>query len=223
MSKIQLCDSLQTFPLFQGMGHGDMMQIVARTKFDFLKLSANEKLIREGECCKALYLLLNGMISVETSSNDGNYTITEFLEAPQVICFDSIFGITGYYRSNVYSTTDVALMAISRRDIVSMIGTYPIIRMNAMNMLAISYHKVQKRIWSHETSGIRERITNFIHLRLQYPAGHKLVKIHMERLAEEVGDSRLNVSRALNAMKKEGLVMLSRGMINIPKFEALLK
>lgn len=44
----------------------------------------------------------------------------------------------------------------------------------------------------------------------------------MERLAAEVNDSRLDISRALNKMQNEGLLQLSRGRITIPALEKLI-
>ena len=44
----------------------------------------------------------------------------------------------------------------------------------------------------------------------------------MEQLAREVNDSRLDVSRALNAMQRDGLLVLRRGRIEIPSLEHLL-
>jgi predicted transcriptional regulator len=44
----------------------------------------------------------------------------------------------------------------------------------------------------------------------------------MTRLAEEVNDSRLNVSRVLNDMQHKGLITLSRGKIEIQQLERLL-
>jgi DNA-binding GntR family transcriptional regulator len=43
----------------------------------------------------------------------------------------------------------------------------------------------------------------------------------MERLAQEMNDSRLDVSRALNAMQAEGLLRLHRGRIEVPSLERL--
>ena len=44
----------------------------------------------------------------------------------------------------------------------------------------------------------------------------------MERLAEEVNDSRLNVSRVLNRLQETGMLELHRGRIEIPQLERLL-
>jgi DNA-binding GntR family transcriptional regulator len=44
----------------------------------------------------------------------------------------------------------------------------------------------------------------------------------MTQLAQEVGDSRLDVSRVLNAIQSEGLLRLRRGIIEISSLELLL-
>jgi hypothetical protein len=41
-------------------------------------------------------------------------------------------------------------------------------------------------------------------------------------VAQEVGDSRLDVSNVLNAMQADGLLQLHRGRIEIPSLERLL-
>ena len=44
----------------------------------------------------------------------------------------------------------------------------------------------------------------------------------MNRLADELNDSRLDVSRALNALQREGKIVLRRGRVIIPLMERLL-
>jgi DNA-binding IscR family transcriptional regulator len=44
----------------------------------------------------------------------------------------------------------------------------------------------------------------------------------MEQLALELNDSRLNVSRVLNQLQRDGLVELHRGKIVVPQLERLL-
>lgn len=45
----------------------------------------------------------------------------------------------------------------------------------------------------------------------------------MTRLAEELNDSRLDISHALNDMQANGWLTLHRGRIQIPKLELLPK
>jgi DNA-binding GntR family transcriptional regulator len=44
----------------------------------------------------------------------------------------------------------------------------------------------------------------------------------MTQLAAEVGDSRLDVSHALNRLQDNGLLSLHRGRIEVPQMERLL-
>jgi DNA-binding GntR family transcriptional regulator len=44
----------------------------------------------------------------------------------------------------------------------------------------------------------------------------------MKQLANELNDSRLDVSKALNEMEEDGLLNLHRGRIEIPMLERLL-
>ncbi|MBF1590811.1 MAG: winged helix-turn-helix domain-containing protein, partial [Prevotella shahii] len=66
------------------------------------------------------------------------------------------------------------------------------------------------------------RIARFFIVHCLHPAGKKLVHIKMEKLANEMNDSRLNVSRALNHMQSQGLIELKRGRIAIPMLEKLV-
>ena len=45
----------------------------------------------------------------------------------------------------------------------------------------------------------------------------------MQRLADELGDSRLDVSRMLNQLQAESWLQLHRGRIEIPSLEKLLQ
>ena len=44
----------------------------------------------------------------------------------------------------------------------------------------------------------------------------------MQHIADELNDSRLDISRALNAMQEDGQLTLHRGRIEIPMLERLL-
>ena len=55
-----------------------------------------------------------------------------------------------------------------------------------------------------------------------YPAGSKTFYILMTQLADEIGDSRLDISRALNQLQDEGLLQLYRGRIKVMQMERLL-
>ena len=97
-----------------------------------------------------------------------------------------------------------------------------VFRLNLMNHLATQTQKLIQSQWRRNPLSLRERIVRFLFHHTLYPAGPKTFHILMERLAEEVNDSRLNVSRTLNRMQETGVLELHRGRIEIPQLERLL-
>ena len=91
-----------------------------------------------------------------------------------------------------------------------------------MNHLATQAQKLIQAQWRRSPQSLQERVVRFFFLHTLYPEGPKTFHILMERLAEEVNDSRLNVSRVLNRLQTMGLLELHRGRIEIPQVERLL-
>ena len=58
-------------------------------------------------------------------------------------------------------------------------------------------------------------------LRCITPTGRKKLQIRMEDLAEQIDDTRINVSKVLNELKDGGVIRLSRRIIDIPDMETL--
>ena len=65
------------------------------------------------------------------------------------------------------------------------------------------------------------RIVRFIAERCLTARGPKEIHIMMERLAYEVNDSRLNVSRALRDLREAGMIKTTRGKITVDALERL--
>ena len=91
-----------------------------------------------------------------------------------------------------------------------------------VNLFATQTQKLLMQPWRRCPQSLRERVIRFFVQHCTYPAGHKTFCILMERLAEELNDSRLNVSRVLNQLQEERLLELHRGRIEIPQLEHLL-
>lgn len=222
MAVLQLYDQLLQFPLFLGMSRDDITDVVGHTRFEFLKDAPHRLIIAEGSACTHLYFLLSGSVSVETHSDDGTYSITEQLAAPVILQPEAVFGYQQRYTHTYKSLSQVALLRIERSEIVRLTQDFLIFRINLLNLLATHTQKLLHRPWRRAPQSLRERIVRFISDRCVYPAGAKTIHIRMTQLAAEVGDSRLDVSRALNSLQDDGLLRLHRGIIEVPQLERLI-
>lgn len=222
MALLQIYDRLLQFPLFQGMSRDDLEIVAGHTRFGFLKMTAGRQVIHAGDPCTHLYFLINGSLKVESFSDDGRYSVVEQMSSPYILQQESIFGYYQRYTHNFYALTDVNFLMLDKEEVVRLSEDFLVFRLNLMNHLATQAQKLIQAQWRRSPQSLQERVVRFFFLHTLYPAGPKTFHILMERLAEEVNDSRLNVSRVLNRLQTMGFLELHRGRIEIPQVERLL-
>ena len=222
MAVLQIYDRLLQFPLFQGMSRDDLEIVAGHTRFGFQKVTAGRQIIHAGDPCTHLYFLINGTLKIETFSDDSRFSVIEQMSSPYILQQESIFGYYQRYTHNFYALTDANFLTLDKEEGVRLSEDFLVFRLNLMNHLATQSQKLIQMQWRRSPLSLRERIVRFFFQHTLYPAGPKTFHILMERLAEEVNDSRLNVSRALNRMQESGVIELHRGRIEIPQLERLL-
>lgn len=222
MATLQIYDKLLQFPLFQGMSRDDLEIIAGHTRFGFMKVASGRPVVKAGEACTQLFFLINGSVKVVTYSDDYGYSVEEHISAPYILQVEGIFGYHQRYTHDFFASSDVNFITIDKEEIVRLSEDFLVFRLNLMNNFATQTQKQIRQSWLHQPQTLRERVERFLTQHCVYPAGRKLFNILMTRLAEEVNDSRLNVSRVLNQMQKDGVLILSRGRIEVPQLERLL-
>ena len=118
--------------------------------------------------------------------------------------------------------TESHFITLTKDEVLRLLDDFLIIRLNLLNLLATQSQRRGRWPWRKAPSDLRQRIIRFFLDHSVYPAGPKTFRILMNQLAQEVNDSRLDVSQVLNAMQDENLLRLRRGIIEIPSLEHLL-
>ena len=222
MAILQLYDKLLQFPLFQGMSRDDLEIIAGHTRFGFERVGAGRCVAEEGAPCTCIHLLLNGTLRIETFSDDHRYWMTESMSAPYLFQLDAIFGYNQRYTHRFTALTEVNFITIDNEEVLRLLEDMLVLRLNLMNIYATQMQKLTHLPWRSCPQTLRQHVIRFIVSRCVYPSGHKRFHILMTRMAEELNDSRLDVSRCLNQLQRDGLLQLQRGMIDIPSLERLI-
>lgn len=220
---LQLYNILLQFPLFQGMGYFDLEKMVAHTRIDFRKHAAGERVAEAGAKCNEMLFLTNGTLRASRTAADGSYTIEEDIDAPFTAGSETMFGLTREYAHTLTTVTAANLFSLDKQELTRLLDSHDIIRINLLNAVSAAAQKRRAMLWTPAPGDLQQRIAVFLRDRCIKPQGRKVVIIKMTRLAEELNDNRLNVSRALNDWQDRGLVTLGRQRIVIPCFELLLR
>ena len=219
---LRLYDSLQQFPLFQGLSRAELLQLAGQTKFGFMKTGTGQTVVREDEACHQFLFLISGRLALTTTSDDRRYTVEEQLSAPWLLQPEALFGAHPHYTYTAATLGESHFITLSKDEVMRLLDDFLIIRLNYLNLLATQLQRKGRFQWRRSPETLRQRIIRFFVDHCLYPAGAKQFRILMTQLAQEVGDSRLDVSNVLNAMQAEGLLLLHRGRIEIPSLERLL-
>ena len=221
MPLLKIYDQLLQFPLFQGLGRDDLAQVAGHTKFGFQKVSAGQTVAAVDSPCTQLFFLLSGILRAETFSDDRAYSVVEEVTAPFLFQPDAIFGYHQRFTHTFKARTACSFITLDKTEVMRLSEQFLVFRLNLLNIFATHSQKLQQQLWHRYPETLTVRIARFLVCRCLYPAGSKTFNILMTRLADEVGDSRLDVSRALNLMQREGLLPLNRGRIVVPQLERL--
>lgn len=219
MEGLRLYTQLQIHPLFQGMERADLDEIITHTKFDFRKYNAQQVIAEEYSPCNHMLFLLSGTVTIETASDDRSYKMVEECAAPWLIPIDNLFGLRQHYTHTFKAKTTCHILAIDKGEVLTLAAGHLVFRMNLLNILSALSQKKEHILWRTFPKTLEERIARFLNQHCITPKGTKTLHIKMTRLAEELNDSRLDISRALNRMQEQGLIVLQRGRIQIPAIE----
>ena len=223
MPHTMLHEKLLELPLFQGMSRNDLEQVATSTKFRHLAFAKCKTVVNEGDVCDKIYFLIKGIISATGHADDNGYSITEIIQAPEILQPERIFGLTQRYTRTFTTVTDCTFICLDKLEIIELASKYEIFRLNMLNIICTKSQRLTRFPWRTQPKDIRHKIARFIEKRCLRPAGEKTVHIKMERLSDELSESRLNISRELNAMDAEGIISLRRGEIYISALERIIR
>ena len=222
MEGLQIYEKLLQFPLFQGMSRDELELVAGHTRFGFTKMTPGKTVVAEGDMCSQLIFLINGTLRIETVADDRGYLVVERMGAPFILQPEVIFGYSQRYTHTFIAEERSNFITIDKDEVLRLSEDFLVFRLNLLNLFATQAQKLARQPWRYSPASLDDRLVRFFSQHCVYPAGPKWFYILMNRLALELNDSRLNVSRALNRLQSKGLLTLHRGKIEIPLLEHLL-
>ena len=197
---------LMELPLFRGVSHARLAQVVGEAKFHFLKFPAGEVIIRAGEPCTHISFVISGSVRSTIVNNNGRFAVSQTLAAPAVIAPDFLFGKFTNYPGSVEAIDSVGLLKISKTDYINILNSDPVFMFNYLNTLSMNAQKALKGILSLTTGEIDERIAFWIIALTQRGSTDIRLTCRKRDLCSLFGVQRSVFDSGLQAMKERGLL-----------------
>lgn len=216
-------DKLLRLPLFTGMSLDELQRIMSKTKIDFGKYEEGSAIVRKGEKCSRLLIVVDGTVESFAESDDGSFSLSELLHAPVILQQNAIFGRFQEFTRTVKAVSKVSTITLDKTEIQSLISKSMVFRLNLLGTFSTVLQKREQELWRQSATSLEDRIIFFFRLHCLTPVGQKFFKIKMQTLAGILNSKRRDVSQALNSLQDQHLLVLSRGKVEIPDMHRLLE
>jgi CRP/FNR family transcriptional regulator len=178
------------------------------------KFRTNEPLIREGQFISSFPLIINGMIRISRTNDDGNELLLYYLKENEV-CAMSLTCCMAHSKSNVMAfaeiETEALMVPVELLD--KWIYEYPSWRQFVMQTFQSRFRELIETIDSIAFLKLDERLVKYFVDRYQKSGNMTFSGTHQE-LALQLNTSREVVSRLLKKLEKDGKIELSRNFID---------
>lgn len=177
----------------------------------------NEALIREGQFIASFPLVINGLIRISRTSDDGNELLLYYLQENEV-CAMSLTCCMARQTSNVNAVaeepTEVILLPVEMLD--TWISKYPSWKQFVMQTFQNRFREMIDTLDAVAFMKLDERLIKFFTDRNKKSGATTFTGTHQD-LALQLNSSREVISRLLKKLEKDGKIELSRNFIDFSR------
>ncbi len=178
---------------------------------------ANEFLIREGQFISSFPLVLNGLIRISRTNDDGNELLLYYLKGNEV-CAMSLTCCMTKVTSNINAVAEepaeVIMLPVELLD--SWISKYPTWKQFVMQTFQNRFRELLDTVDSIAFMKLDERLIKHFKDRNLNSGATTFTGTHQD-LALQLNTSREVISRLLKKLENDGKIKLSRNFINFSK------
>lgn len=206
---------IMDLPLFQGMSHEKVSELIEKTKFHFFKFSAGDKVIIAGESCEYVRFLISGSLKIIYSMQNADVSLSSVISAPSVIGIEYLFGKERIYPFGAEANSDCAVLQISKNDYVTILQSDNVFLFNLVNLLS---HTSQKSVGSvmDVDGSVGARLALDVAMLTVARSTDIRFEFKQKALCRHLGVQRPTLINALDSLQDDGVITYDATSISIP-------
>ena len=155
-------DKLLHLPLFQGVTHERLEEIIEKIPFHFLKFRRGDRIISRGDDCTHVRFVISGRVRVEYESRALKFKISHELASPEVISPDYLFGLDTSYPFSVYACEECGILQVAKQDYITILHSDNVFLINILNYLSRNSQNQKSQLLNIENASVVERIAMLV-------------------------------------------------------------
>lgn len=208
-------DLLLELPIFQGLSHEQLTQILEKVPFHFKKYRPNEYITKAGDPCNEVCFLLSGRVRMITPTYRDTILIAEDFEAPHTIPFYYLFGRETSMRSSIYAQGQVGVMTLDKNNFLKMIENNRLMLINVLNILSSHAQKQHMALDSVGEEHPHLRLATWLLAYTSRPAKNIIIDADVKDWCRLLNFSEQNFNEALSILTENDLVVNEDGKLKL--------
>ncbi len=169
---------------------------------------------------EVLFILKKGHVQLYRMSDEGRKLVIATL-GPGTIFGEMAMTGLGMYDAFAEATEEALICILNRCDVEKLLISKPKIAMRLLDIMARRLREAEDRLEQTSFHDVSSRLAALL-LRLRADTHSDVIEMTHEELAEHLGVYRETVTAALNNLRKEELISVSRkhvNLVNVPGLE----
>lgn len=227
MKKITLTDShkakLFQIPLFGDLPFNIKQSLLEKLDFAVYVVDKKEIVVTQGTPCNKLYVLLEGRLRTDIIDGLGNEVLIEYIESPRTFATPHLFNKDNTLPATFTAVEESVLMMVTKESTFKVISQDPQVLHNFLCIAGNCNICTVSRLKPLSRKTVRERFIVYLYEHKKKDSPVVNIMHTQSQLAEYLNVTRPALSKEINKMSKEGLIIMEGKRIEILNSGALEK
>lgn len=215
-------DLLMSMPLFHGVSHEKISEVIESTKFHFLKYHEGDTIVDKDEPCTHIKFIISGRVESTIEYPKKGLSVSQTIDAPDVITPDFLFGRSTLYPCTVRAVIPTGVMQISKADYMALLCSDNIFMFNFLNLLSSNSQKGFDGAIATCGNALEQNIA-FKILALTQSRGYNITLTCNDGLASMFCTTETQLLDTLNSLKQRKIIDFDSHQIRVLYRPGLIK
>ncbi len=209
-------ESDKSIPLLEALPGETLDSRIRQGEINIKTFRKGQLLHTEGERCRALEVILSGRVVVERITREGNLMTIAAFQRGDCIGGNLLFSSDPVYHLAVTAKQASQVMVIPRETLFDLLQENPGFLTRYLQEVADNAQVLEGKLRYVVNLSIRQRVLNFLNAEQRRQGSRRVILPSSKTaLAAQLGVQRSSLSRELQRMREEGLILFDRHSITL--------
>ena len=201
---------LSNCPLCSSLNIDDKEDFLLDLKCTVKAYPKNELIIRQGNVCDALYMLMSGSVKTEMITENGSILGIEIIKAPRPLAPAFLFSDNNRFPVDVTTLEEVEIIRIPKEEISRLMVTNPEFMTQFLRHNSNRTQFLTNRLQLLSIKTIKGKLAHFLLEQITDNEKKFTMSRNQTELAEFFGVARPSLARSLSEMVQDGIISINK-------------